>query len=138
MQAAKVRAAEPLQQLLFSLDNHVLHFRANSWTCTSALQLASTGAQVDWGNMGSNANIHIFGSVYHCLGPLMPVGNQAPRFDQLNLVDTEHESQNCMTVFDKAGKKQDRGMCPEILGALHNMLHNCNRFVRKMQGSCFK
>ena len=36
-----------------------------------------------------------------------------------------------MKVFDKDGKKDDRGMWAHISEALQKMLHNCNHSVRK-------
>ena len=124
---------EPLRRLLYSQDEDAIHFRANIRTYNSALQMASTGAQVDYGSMGSNGNFRISGSVYHRIGPLLPVADQPPKFAQLYLVDSEHELQNRMKAFDKDGKKDDRGMRPHILEALQSMLHNCNHFVRKFK-----
>ncbi|KAL0047206.1 hypothetical protein WJX82_009513 [Trebouxia sp. C0006] len=94
-----------------------------------------TGAQVDYGSMGSNGNFRISGSVYHRIGPLLPVVDQPPKFAQLYLVDSEHELQNRMKLFDKDDKKDDRGMRAHILGALQTMLHNCNgcHLVRKFK-----
>lgn len=60
--------------------------------------------------MGSNGNFRMSGSVYHCIGTLIPVANQPPKFARLYLIDSEVELQNCMKVFDKDGKKDDRGM----------------------------
>ena len=50
-----------------------------SGTYKSALQMASTGAQVDYGSMGSNGTFCISGSVYHRIGPLLPVADQPPK-----------------------------------------------------------
>ena len=124
---------EPLRQLLYSQDEGAVHFRANIRTYKSALQMASTGAQVDYGSMGSTGTFRISGSVYHCIGPLSPVADQPPKFAQLYLVDSEYELQNRMKAFDKDGKKDDRGMRPHVLEALQNMLHSCNHFVRKFK-----
>ena len=124
---------EPLHRLLYSQDEDAAHFRANIRTYKSALQMASTGAQVDYGSMGSNGTFCISGSVYHRIGPLLPVANQPPKFAQLYLVDSEYELQNCTKAFDEDGKKDDRGMQPHILEALQNMLHSCNHFVRKFK-----
>ena len=90
---------------------------------------------MDYGSMGSNGNFRISGSVYHRIGPLLPVVDQPPKFAQLYLVDSEHELQNRMKLFDKDDKKDDRGMRAHILGALQTMLHNCNgcHLVRKFK-----
>ena len=104
-----------------------------SRTYNSALQMASTGAQVDYGSMGSNGNFRIAGSVYLRTGPLLPVADQPPKIAQLYLVDSKHELQNRMKAFDKDGKKDDRGMRPHILEALQSILHSCNHFVRKFK-----
>ena len=124
---------EPLRRLLYSQDEDAVHFRANTRTYKSALQMASTGAQMDYGSKSSNETIRISGSVYHRIGPLLPVADQPPKFAQLYLVDSEYEPQNCMKAFDKDGKKDDRGMRRHILEALQNMLHSCNHFVRKFK-----
>ena len=50
-----------------------------SRTCKSALQMASTRAQVDYGSMGSNGTFCISGSMYHRIGPLLPVADQLPK-----------------------------------------------------------
>ena len=124
---------EPLRRLLYSQDEDAVHFRANICTYKSALQMAATGAQVDYGSMGSNGTFRISGSVYHRIGPLLPVADQPLKFAQLHLVDSEYELQNRMKAFDKDGKKDDRGMRPHILEALQNVLHSCNHFVRKFK-----
>ena len=125
--------AEPLRRLLYSQDEDAVHFRANTCTYNSALQMATTGAQVDYGSKSSNATIRISGSVYHCIGPLLPVADRPPKFAQVYLVDSKHELQNRMKAFDKDGEKDDRGMRPHIPEALQNMLHSCNHFVRKFK-----
>ena len=117
--------AEPLRRLLYSQDGDAVHFRANTRTYNSA----STGAQVDHGSKSSNETICISGSVYHCIGPLLPVADRPPKFAQVYLVDSKYELQNRMKAFDK----DDRGMRPHILEALQNMLHSCNHFVRKFK-----
>ncbi len=48
-------------------------------------------------------------------------------------MDSEHELQNRMKVFDKDGKEGDSGMRAHILEALQTMMHNCNHFVRKFK-----
>ena len=62
---------EPLHRLLYSQDEDAAHFRANIRTYKSALQMASTGAQVDYGSMGSNGTFRISGSVYHRIGTIV-------------------------------------------------------------------
>ena len=124
---------EPLRRLLYSQDEGAVHFRANTRTYNSVLQMASTWAQLDYGSKSSNETIRISGSMYHCIGPLLPVADRLPKFAQVYIVDSEHELQNRMKAFDKDGEKDDRGMQPHILEALQNMLHSCNHFVRKFK-----
>ena len=106
---------EPLRRPLYTQDEDAVHFRADICTYNSALQMASTGVQVDYGSMGSNGTFCISGSVYHRIGPLLPVADQPPKFAHFYLVDSECKLQNRLKAFDKDGKKDDRGMRPRIL-----------------------
>ena len=55
---------EPLRRPLYTQDEDAVHFRADICTYNSALHMASTGVQVDYGSMGSNGIFCISGSVY--------------------------------------------------------------------------
>ena len=64
------------------------------------------------------------GAVYHELGPLVPSGDNVPKFAQLYIMDNDMEQLDLrISHFTKSY------MTRELLHRLQVMLHTCNPFV---------
>ena len=77
------------------------------------------GAQVET-QPGGPSVVRIRGSVYHCLGPLLPLEDGHPGFAQLYICDNELE--NRTAVFPD--------LEPDLLAQLQHTLHDSNSFIQ--------
>ena len=90
--------------LLASLFNNRT-FMENIRIYNSMLSFTSMGASVDYSLMDGRGpyTFQISGANYHRIGSLMPPEGYAPRFAQLYIYDTQHESRNRINAVKRGG-----------------------------------
>ena len=68
------------------------------------------------------------GAVYHLLGPLVPAGDNVPKFAQLYIIDNDLDQ-----VDQRMSHFQNSYMTRELLHRLQSMLHTCNPLVQQFR-----
>ena len=90
--------------------------------------MASSGIQIQNPPTGGISMIVAKGAVYHMLGPLVPAGDNVPKFAQLYIMDNE---------LDKVDKRMSHFvnvyMTRDLLHRLQVMLHDFNPLVRQFR-----
>jgi len=98
-------------------------FRRNVRSYNSLLACTSFGADVNeefQRNGVSNFTVH--GQVHHFVGSLLPNEEQAPRFAQLYIYDTENETRNRLNIM--------QNLDATILQNLQDMLNTVNPYIQ--------
>ena len=72
-------------------------------------------------------NFKIQGSVYHRIGPLLPLNGQKPKFAQIYFHDTDHELENRMNIFNH--------LDTQIMNQLQDMMHEYNPLYQQFKRS---
>ena len=68
------------------------------------------------------------GAVYHLLGPLVPAGDNVPKYAQLYMMDNQSDQ-----VDQRMSHFQNSYMTRELLHRLQSMLHTCNTLVQQFR-----
>ena len=68
------------------------------------------------------------GAVYHLLGPLVPDGDNVPKYAQLYIIDNESDQ-----VDQRMSHFQNSYMTRDLLHRLQSMLHTCNPLVQQFR-----
>ena len=117
-----------LCNLLTQLTPEGKKFRNNIRMYNQALAFASIGADLDESITGKGVyNFKIQGSVYHRIGPLLPLNGQKPKFAQIYFHDTDHELENRMNIFNH--------LDTQIMNQLQDMMHEYNPLYQQFKRS---
>ena len=102
----------------------IRRFRTNLRQYNCALQMASSGMKIQQPRQPGISMIVAKGAVYHDIGPLVPTGDNAPKFAQLYIIDNDLEE-----VDHRLSHFARSAMNRELLHRLQVMLHAVNPFV---------
>jgi hypothetical protein len=96
-----------LEQLLNGDDQRSKNFRKNIRSYNSMFAFTSTGGVVDKEiNKGHGPYVfRMHGQNYHHIGTLLPEEGNQPRWAQLYIYDTEHETENRISASKNDGEK---------------------------------
>ena len=125
-------APPPLVHLLqCDGDNRSIDFKKSIRAYNSLLSFTSIGAKIDYGLLregGGPYTFRIHGQCHHLIGSLLPEEGQQPKFCQLYIYDTEHESQNRIAIMDRPSSS--RGIDGDILRELQAMVDQFNPYAQ--------
>ncbi|OMO66755.1 DNA helicase PIF1, ATP-dependent [Corchorus olitorius] len=101
------------------------HFRQHIRSYNHNFAFTSMGVHLDQSLPGGNRGVFVFraqGNIYHKIGGLLPNSNERPRFLQMYVYDTEHETEYRMLENETL----DRNLVEKI----KNILDKYNPFVK--------
>ncbi|KAL6556938.1 hypothetical protein OROHE_006814 [Orobanche hederae] len=109
------------------------HFIKNIRSYNSMFAFTSLGGKIDSNpNMGTSPPIFkLHGQNYHLIGSLMPTEDQAPKFAQLYIYDTENEVANRINSVRSRGNSN--GLQANIVQKLKEMLDENNILVQSFR-----
>jgi hypothetical protein len=128
----------PLADLLrFDADARSKKFLRQIRSYNSLFTFTSLGANIDK-TINNGTAPYVFkinGVVHHRIGTLLPRRGTPPKFAQLYIYDTEHETQNRLGIFetdDRVAEQPDPNIVMTLLGMLndHNQLVKAFRYAR--------
>ncbi|KAL6554152.1 hypothetical protein OROMI_019825 [Orobanche minor] len=109
------------------------HFIKNIRSYNTMFAFTSLGGKIDSNpNMGTSPPIFkLHGQNYHLIGSLMPTEDQAPKFAQLYIYDTENEVANRINSVRSRGNSN--GLQANIVQKLKEMLDENNILVQSFR-----
>jgi hypothetical protein len=90
--------------------------------------MASSRIQLEKPPSGGISMIVAKGAVYHLLGPLVPAGDNVPKYAQLYIMDNESDQ-----VDQRMSHFQNSYMTRDLLHRLQSILHTCNPLVQQFR-----
>lgn len=105
------------------------NFMENIRAYNQMFAVTSFGANIDKSvNAGRGPYVFkVSGQIYHWIGSLYPFGDDAPRFLQLYIYDTQNEVQNRLSYFSSS---EQANLDPEVVQGLIHFLDTHNELVQ--------
>lgn len=124
------KTLEFIEQLLNYEGDDGKNFRQNIRAYNSMHSFTSFGASIDKyvTNKPGPFCFRIQGQTYHCMGSLVPLNGEAPKFAQLYIVDTAHEVDNRISALNSS--VEGHPIKRNIVEGLGVMLDEVNKLVK--------
>ncbi|KAL5723911.1 DNA helicase [Ranunculus cassubicifolius] len=104
------------------------HFQENTRSYNHVFSFTSMGVHLDATLANGCSGVYTFraqGTIYHKIGPLLPLTGHRPRFLQMYVYDTDHELQNRLA--------ENITLDPQVLALLKSILDNHNAFAQVLR-----
>ncbi|CAG8673172.1 11509_t:CDS:2 [Dentiscutata erythropus] len=114
----------PMKELFTRRDNVGSEFCKNIHAYNNIFAFTSIGTKLDDELANDKEEIYIFRihrGIYHSIGSLIPNNNEKPKFMQLYIYDTEHETNNRLAIMPE--------LCQDVLEIIKLILDQFNLFV---------